>query len=329
MQRGAAFAVAILIGSLLSLCIEVAQVYISSRVPSLVDLTLNAAGTALGAAIGIGWGMIGSWMHLPTRAEKPTRDPSAVLLLILWLAWRLAPFVPHLDLGKLKAALLPLFHPQIHVSAVLIYLSYWLVVSQAVAAAVSRPRTLEALLLLIAGVLVGRLTIAGLVFDPAELLALILLLPFLVVMHRLTPGPRRLLLAGSMIAVFFAERLAPFDFAAGPTVFDFWPFLGWFATGLPDTLLTIDWPRLFGTLFLFSALLWAIRHSGSSFNMAAGALLVLVFATEMMQLWLPQRTGSITDPLLALLVVLAFRYTLQKRRRDFRRRAISRRGRSL
>ena len=329
MHRGAAFAVATLFGAFLSLCFEVAQVYISSRVPSLTDLTLNALGTLLGAAIGIGWDTIGGWMHLPTRAEKPARDPSAALLLILWLAWRFAPFVPHFDLGKLKAALRPLFHPQIEISAVLVHLTYWLVVSQALSVLVSRARTLEALLLLIAGVMVGRLTVANQAFVPAELLALVLLLPIIVIMHRLTPGPRRLILVGSIVLVFFFERLAPFDFAASPAGFDFWPFLDWFTADFPDSLLAIDWPEFFGTLFLFGAVLWVVRHSGASFNLAAGALLVLVLITEMMQLWLPQREGSITDPVLALLVALAFRYALQKTRRDFRRRAISRRGRSL
>ena len=99
------------------------------------------------------------------------------MLIGLWLLWRLAPFVPHFDLGKLKSALRPLFDPQIEAGAVLSYLTCWLVVSQAVTALVSRPHTLEALLLLIAGVLAGRLIVANQAFVPAELLALIVLLP--------------------------------------------------------------------------------------------------------------------------------------------------------
>lgn len=329
LRRGAAFVVTVLIGSLLSLCIEVAQVYISIRVPSLADLTLNALGTALGAIIGFGWGTIGGWMHLPTRAEKPTRDPSAALLLVLWLAWRFAPFVPHFDLAKLKAALRPLFDPQIEVSAVLVHLTFWLVVSQALSALVSRPHTLEALLLLIAGVLVGRLTVANQAFVPSELLALVVLLPIIVVMHKMAPGPRRLILVGSTVLVFFFERLAPFNFTASPAAFDFWPFLHWFSGGFGNAMLAVEWPSFFGTLFLFAALLWIVRHSGASFNLAAGTMLVLVLITETMQLWLPERDGSIGDPVLALGVAIAFRYALLKTRRDFRRRAISRRGRSL
>lgn len=328
-RRGVAIAVAALLGALLSLSIEIAQVYISSRVPSLADLTLNVLGTLLGAAIGIAWGTIGGWMHLPTRAEKPHRDPSAALLIGLWLLWRLAPFVPHFDLGKLKSALRPLFDPHIEAGAVLTWLVYWLIVSQALAALVSRPHTLEALLLLIAGVLAGRLVVANQAFVPAELLALILLLPIVALMYRMTSGPKRLLLPVSMLILFFFERLAPFNFAATPADFDFWPFLRWSDAGFSASLLAVDWPAFFGLLFMFSALLWVIRYAGASFNAAAGVLLALALATEVLQLWLPDRAGSLTDPVIALAVITLFRYTQRRQRRAFRGRPISRRGHTL
>src|SRR4030095_9386124 len=58
------------LGSLLSLSIEIAQVYISARVPSLTDLTLNAVGTLLGATAGLAWGGLTRLMHLPGRAAR-------------------------------------------------------------------------------------------------------------------------------------------------------------------------------------------------------------------------------------------------------------------
>ena len=328
-HRGVAVVVATLLGSLLSLTIEVAQVYISSRVPSLTDLTLNSGGTLLGATFGVAWGTIGSWMHLPTRAEKPTRDPAALLLIALWLAWRLAPFVPHLDLGKLKAALRPLFDPHIELSRVLVYLTYWLVISQALSSLVSRPRTLEALLLLIASVLAGRLIVANQTFVPAELLALIVLLPIVVLTYRMRPAPKRLLLMVSMLTVFAYERLAPFNFTSASTSFDFWPFLQWFAAGLPAAWLAIDWVGCFGTIFLFAALLWVLGACGTSFNLAAGIALALVLATEILQLWLPDRTASVTDPVIALGVIGLFRYLQRPQRRLFGGRPISRRAHNL
>lgn len=329
MRRGAALILAVVGGALLSLGIEVAQVYISARVPSLTDLTLNALGTLVGATAGVAWDKIGGLMHLPRRAEKPHRDPSAALLLALWLLWRLAPFVPHLDLAKLKSALAPLFRPQIDIGSTLIYLTYWLVVAQALSAFVSRLRTLEALLLMIAAILVGRLVVANQAFVPAELLALIVLLPLVVLMYRMTAGPKQLLLLGAILTVFMVERLAPFAFESTSTAFDFWPFRQWFDQGVRATVASYDWIGLFGTAFLFAAVLWVLRHAQTSFRLAAGILIALVIATEVLQLWLPHRHASITEPLVAIAVVLAFRYTQRRQRRMFTGRPASRREHTL
>ena len=326
--RLASVAVTTLAGSLLSLCIEVAQAYVASRVPSLTDLTLNALGTFSGAVLGIGWGTLVGWMHLPARVEKPNRDPAAALVIALWLAWRFAPFIPMLDLGKLKAALRPLFNPHFEVAQVLVYLTFWLVVNQALAAFVSRAHSVEALLLLIATVLVGRLIVADQAFVPSELLALGLLLPLLVVMHKLIPGPRSMVLVASTSAVFLYLRLEPFNFTSTPGSFDFWPFLHLFTRDFPSTLLAVDWAGWWASLFLFAALFWVIVRTGAAFNVAAGVVLAAVTITEVLRLWLPDRTASITDPALAVAVLYVFRYTLQARRPGLRS-AISRHARIL
>jgi VanZ family protein len=305
-------------GSLLSLAIEVAQVYVSPRVPSLTDLTLNACGTLLGAGIGLAWAGLGHMMHLPTRAEKPARDPGAALLIVLWLAWRFAPFVPQLDLGKLKSALRPLFSPQFDPVAVFIFLTCWLAVNQAVATLVSRPRRLEALLVLMAAVLVGRLLVASQAFVPAELLALLLLLPMVVVMHRLRPRPRRAALVLAVIVVLIIDGLAPFDFTTAAAHFDLWPFMGWFNDGWLAGLQGIDWVQLFGKLFLYGALLWVIRDWGTSTDFALLVLLGVTSSIEVLEIWLPGEHASITDPLLALLVGLSFRSLYRRVSPDLR-----------
>lgn len=305
LSRGASVTFATLLGSLLSLAIEVAQVYVSSRVPSLTDLALNAGGTLLGAVGGVGWAILSRLMHLPARAEKQTRDPGAALLVGLWLAWRFAPFVPQFDLGKLKAALRPLFNPTFDFVTVLIFLTCWLVVNQAVAALVSRPRRLETLLLLMAAVLIGRLLVASQTFVPAELLALLLLLPMVVLMHRLRPRPRRAAMVLAVVALLIIEELAPFDFSNQVARFDFWPFLAFVDSGWD--LAAVDWVQLFGKLFLYGALLWVIREWGASTDFAFGVMLTIASVIEVLQIWLPGEAASITDPLLALMIGLVFR----------------------
>jgi len=312
LRRGPAMLLGIALGTLLSLVIEVAQVYISSRVPSLADLTLNSAGTLIGAAGGLAWEALTRLMHMPSRAEKSGRDPGAIVVLAAWLLWRFAPFVPQLDLGKLKAALRPLFHPQFEPVAVFVFLTCWLVVNQAVAALTSRARRLEFLLLLIAAVLVGRLLVASQAFVPAELLALLLLLPMVVLMHRLTPQPRRAALVLAVLTVVMIHGLAPFDFTRSPGEFDPWPFKAWLGPGIVAALSSIDWHELFGTTFLFAAQLWVVKEWGTSLRFSIGLLLATAVAIEVGQLWLPNQTSSITDPLIALAVGLVFHFVYRR-----------------
>ncbi|HEX2492311.1 MAG TPA: VanZ family protein [Steroidobacter sp.] len=293
---------AMALGALLSLTLEALQVYISVRVPSLTDLALNALGSLLGGVGGLAWRGLGALMHLPSRAEKPARDPGAALVIALWLAWRYAPFAPQLDLAKLKAALRPLFSPQFEPQAVFTFLTCWLVVNQVIAALFSRPRRLEALLIVIAVVLIGRLVVANQAFVPAEIFALLLLLPFVVLMHRLAPQPRRTALVLCVIAVLLIEGLAPFKFSNNAAYFDLWPFRTWLEAGLPNAVRSIDWVRLLAHLFFSAALVWTLRKWGAPLNAAVGAAAALVWLIEVLQIWLPERRATITDPLLTLAV---------------------------
>lgn len=307
MRRPASLLFATALGALLSLMIEVAQVYVSVRVPSLKDLALNTLGAALGATGGLLWRVIAGFMHLPAREETPARDPGAALLVVSWLVFRFAPFVPQFDLGKLKSALQPLFEPHWDAVSIFIYLTCWLVVNQAIASLVRRSRRLEMLLFVIAAVLVGRLVVANQTFVADELFALLLLLPMLVLLHRMTENIRNAVLICAVAIVLVIEGLAPFDFAGEASRFDLWPFLVWFDLGPSATIAAVDWTALLGRLFLFSALMWLLRHAGMRINTAIGCAVGVALAIEIAQVWLPDQSGSLTDPVLALAMGLLLR----------------------
>src|SRR5690606_2096703 len=264
LRRRIALLAAPLLGALFSLCIEIAQVYVSVRVPSLKDLALNTLGASIGALGGVAWRAVAGLMHIPAREEAPHRDPGAALVLVVWLLARFAPFLLEVDLGKLKTALQPLFAPQWDAGSVLADLVRWLVIGHAIGALVRRTRRLEALLIVIAAVLTGQLLIATQTLVVNELLALLLLLPALVIMHRMTIQAQRAFLLVALTAVLVIEELAPFELTSRATSFDLWPFRAWIEAG---GLSAIDWSIL-GRLFLLTALLWLLREAGAAINLA-------------------------------------------------------------
>lgn len=283
---------AVAAGALLSLVIELTQAYVSPRVPSLMDLSLNSAGTLAGAIAGSAWRSLGGFVYVPTRVS--TAPAAAAVVVVAWVASRLAPFAFQLDLGKLKAALAPLVRPEFSPVQSFRYLMSWLVVSQALIAIAGRDRGLDLLLGLIATVLVGRLLITTQVLVPAELLALLLLLPGLVVLNGMRHGPRSLLLAAAVVLLIAWLELVPFTPASNAATFDLWPFLGWIEAGYH-----LDARWILERLFLYAALLWLLREFGLGSFGSGLALVCVVLLTEVALIWQAGGAPSVTRPALA------------------------------
>jgi len=301
---------ATLFGALLSFSIEVAQVFISLRVPSLWDVTLNTGGALCGAFGGVAWFSLSARLPTTEAGGGNRGDKAALIVISLWIASRLAPFIPYFTLSKLKIALQPLIDPQVTLLATAFYLVWWTLIAQTVFAATSAQRGVEMLLAVIAAVLVGRLFIADLAFVPSELIALVLLLPTLVLLHRLWAPSRRVLLLAAFAFAFVIERILPLaDFAssggsaAGAGHFDLWPFIAWSKAGMPLSL-----HELFKALFEFAALAWLLREAGFAARSVIWLLPLTVFALELIALWMLGRDGSPTAPLLALATAVVMRY---------------------
>lgn len=281
-------------GALLSFSIELAQVYLAMRVPSWLDLTLNATGALLGAAGGVLWRRLSALVYLPPNTRQHPGDRSALIVLLAWIAWRLADFDVHLSLLRLKQALLPLLEWQFSWLVMLQYLLWWMVVAQAVYGYAQRQRNHEVLLTVIVAVLVGRLLLVTPAFIPGELAALALLLPTLVLLHRFRSAPQHKVVLVAFSVTFVYERLMPFDFGSFNHGFDLWPFLSWIEAGMP-----IAAEPLFRKLFMFSAMIWLLKDAGLHLRQAWLAVVVMVLGFEILHLWQPDRASSLTNPTLA------------------------------
>jgi VanZ family protein len=303
LQFGFAAFIAMLLGSLLSLCIELAQVYLTIRVPSLMDIALNACGTLLGAVAGVVWRRLNALVYLPPSTRNLPGDRSALVLLVVWVMWRLADFEFAISLSRLKLALRPVLEWQVSAALTLRFLILWLVVAQAVLSYSHRQRSNEMLLLVILSVLIGRLLFVTPAFIPAELLALMLLLPTLVLLHKFRSAPQSVLVLLAFAVLFFYERLWPLQFSATEQQFDFWPFLSWLRHGMP-----VDAEVLLRKAFIFGALIWLLKDAGLSMQLAITAVVLTVLGIEVIHLWQPARSSSLTDPTLALLMGLLMRY---------------------
>lgn len=104
----------VVIGSLLSLSMEYLQLYLPARSSSPVDLLLNILSTFLGA-LSFNWlekeSSLGEWLggFRESWFNYGRVTEIGLIVIALWGAAQLAPFVPSLDFGGLKNGVKPIW----------------------------------------------------------------------------------------------------------------------------------------------------------------------------------------------------------------------------
>jgi len=295
MRRRFAVPVATILCGQLSLILELAQLYTPTRVGSLWDFALNMAGGAAGALFAPVLLRLGTGLERPALADR-----FALLLLACWLAGRLHPYVPSLDLGEWRVSLAPLLHGPLDGGRALRLAVLWWLAGRLAEAAFPRAAWLVPALAI--GVLAAAVPIAARVLTWADVAGTLGGLLLWALLRRGRAGDA--LLVPAMIAVVLAEGLAPYAFLAVPRAFSFVPFDsaigGSFGTGMQAILYK---------MLMFGGLLWALQRVGARPGPSLAFVVLLTLAVSLAQRWLPDRSAEITDALIALAAGLAARLT--------------------
>jgi glycopeptide antibiotics resistance protein len=275
--RFAGLIVGSLVGAFLSLGLELLQASFAPRVSSLTDLSLNAAGSFIGAVLGSGFHALGNRMA-PQSTVRGRSKNVAFAILVLWLVERLWPLIPDPGLRQLKLAVRPLLSPQVQGLEMAGYFVGWLVIAQAVFHVAKRQRAVDFFLIVIATVLVGRTFIAGSTLVAAEIAAIALLLPVLVLLSRLEDRGRSVvvaLLLGSWLAWAAAKPLINGQGELIPSLPAFKELL---LRNVPAP------PLLANKAFSYMSLAWLLAGAGLVPHVAAGMTVLFVLLLVMLQL---------------------------------------------
>lgn len=305
-RRGGRILAAVVLGFCLSLTVEVAQLWLPPRITSLSDLGLNTAGSFLGAVLGLAAARV-----MPGRRDGASRQNHEVglyglLLMLAFLGWQGAPFVPSIDWQAWKDSLKPLLTAaSLSPSGMLAYVAAWLGVGL-VAAGLVRPVLVAPLLAgLTLAVCAGKVLVISRVVTPE------LLLTGLAVATAWALAPTRKVVAApgvvaAVLAVFIAwDGLAEAwaQRVPGGAPFHWIPFRG-FLTGS----MVVNVLAMFEKVFLYGTLVLALLRMGAPALVVGSLAALLLLAVEGLQALTGGRTAEITDPLLAvILTALAVR----------------------
>ncbi|HWE52104.1 MAG TPA: VanZ family protein [Bryobacteraceae bacterium] len=299
----------LLTGLILSVCVELVQLFVPGRTTSILDVMTNVTGTVAGLGLGVLFENIGGARRAPVRARAGsarTADRDALILLFLWIGLLLFPFFPQVGLSvplhRIRIFFgTSFFEPVAFLSA----LVSWFAAGKVMGAARVRPslRWLGFSILAVP----AQFFIAMRQPQPSDLLGAVTGFLLFAGLRRI-PGITRLLAAAFLLTILI-RGLAPFGFVPQAADFSWIPFGGFLNTEWQYGILV-----LLEKGFYYGTAIWLLRASGFRLFSAAAITAVLLAIIEVAQIHLPGRTAEITDPLLA--IVLAFALGIGSRERE-------------
>ena len=293
-RRLGAFVAVLVSGMLLAVGLQVAQLYLSARDPALQDAGWNGVGLLAGAVPGLV-----PWLHPSGRGGGERWRSIPALLIAAWVAYRLMPFVPSLDVQNAKNSLKPLLLSPIRlgIQGVLHDVAAWLTVACIWWRAAPRRRCGEHwLFVAVPAIFFLEVLIVHNAVSASNVVgaALALLVWFAVLRH--VPG-RTGIVALLLAAYVVQAGLYPFQFLDSPRAFHWVPFHGFLGGSMfHNTLVLLE------KFFFYGSLIWLVRETGIGARLAALAVAGLVAAVEVAQVWGSGHTPEITDPLLVILI---------------------------
>lgn len=285
------------IGLAVAAGVQVVQLYLPSRDAALGDVAWNVLGCLIGAAL-----TLPAAVRLRLAAEIPAFDVMVPLALIAcWFASELVPFVPTLDLQAYKDSLKPLLQAPVFDTTNFLrtYVSLLVVCTLA-----ARIKTALPFLLLIAlgmiGFLLGKLVIVQNAVTLADVAAVAAAYASWVAFLQFYQARAKVCVL-LLIAIMAYMGLEPFSPRGTAAEFHWLPFQGSLGGSM-----VVNASVIARKIFMTGALVYLLSDAGRRLVPAVVLGVILTAVVEVAQVWVGQHTPEITDPLLVVLVGLAF-----------------------
>lgn len=284
---------AIVSGTLMAACIELAQFHDVGRVTSMGDVYADAIGTAIGAT---GAAAIGTAMRWPFMRELGAH-PTASLLLVMFFGYRLYPYVPMIDLHKYWHTIRPLLQSlSLPGDTLLRFTIIWLFIAVIIHSLYGFGRFLLLFPLIAGFEYIGRIFVVGGVLELPDVVGGIAAYLLWAGLLRWIPGRFAIvtLAFGGMIAV---SRLQPLHFTATPRPFGWIPFASFVRGSIGFAM-----QAFCKKFYQYGGLIWLLGRCGIPLPIGTVATALLLLATSYAERWLPMRTAAVTDAAMALII---------------------------
>lgn len=280
-------------GTALSVIIETGQGFTVRRDPSLVDVMMNSASTALASLLALGARGLGLKPALPElRTSRP--DFVAVLIVGLWLAMHAAPFMPAQRFVWYFSNPARALDWDWSSGAFAGFLAGYLLVGT-VLRSLLRPSSFWKLFAACAVLSVlARIVFRDQRLALPECVGLLVSLPLIWQVHaaREQTAYRLALLWAAPAFVFYA--LAPFDFSGAPE-------FEWMRLPPLTARLNAGEPGLLEICFFYAGAVWLLREARLPLARIVFGMMTTALLIEVAQAWEPTRNAQLVAPTVVLI----------------------------
>jgi len=302
------FLIVLVAGAVLSGGVEAAQFNDAGRVTSMGDLYANAIGTGIGAIVGT---LFDKGGRRPLVSELAA-NPVEALLLAMFFAYRLFPYVPVIDLHKYwHAVRTMLLAPSMPLGELFRYLVTWLFIAALIDVLYGARRFVFLFAFFCGAEFIGKVAVIDNELKLNDIVAAVMAwLVFIVLLRRL-PG-KFVLFALLFAAMVVIERLQPFYFGAFPHPFGWIPF-----AGLMHGSIGVNIQAFCQKFYEYGGLIWLLNRGGLSLFGSTMLTAALLFATSFVERWVPGRSAEITDAIMAIVLGGVFALVRERLHRPF------------
>jgi VanZ family protein len=282
----------LLAGALLSAAMELLQFNDLGRTTSMGDVYANTIGSALGAAAGIALGGSFQWPLVRELGE----NVAPTTLIAAWLGYRLYPYVPTINLHKYWHTIRPLIHARsLPPGELLRFTIVWLCLASVVEQIFGFRRWVLLFPALVAAEIAGRVMMLRTSLELSDIVGALVAWGVWLVLLRWMPG-RMAVLAVLFLGLVVVGRLEPLRFGPARS-YDWVPFLPLMRGSIPVAVQSFC-----EKVFLFGGVIWLLERAGFGPKAATLLTAAALFATSLAQIYLPDRSASVTDPVMAVLI---------------------------
>lgn len=290
-----------------ALLLQVAQFYLPSRDESLQDVIWNSFGALAGGALA---SLSATYPRHHTEGGSTALAVIPSVLIGAWLAYRLFPFIPSLDLQLWKDSVKPLLSGDLSLATVTRNCAAWALTGYLLNHARADARLDRYLALLAAGTVALEILIVANTVSASNVLGSALGITAWYGFLRGRTKPEIWLLTGLALAVVISG-LTPLAFRTLPAEFSWMPFQGFLGGSM-----YVNSQSALEKLFLYAGCVYLCRQLAVPFLPTALLASAVVGVIELAQTQLVGHTPEITDPVLVLMAALGMR-TLEKSTASF------------